>query len=455
MNIPLNGRIAIIDDKIEQAIPLMRVLSKNQIPYVYYKGNDLKFLPEEDSRYNDIRILFLDINLLNDLAKQDDKVLKSVLYSVLKRVISPNNFPYTLIYWSRHQDEYSSIVEELFNNELKDRKPINLKEFIKSDFFPNFSADEVENEIDLLMEINKIIDSQLAYSYLLNWENQVHLAADLTLQEIFSSYHMFKDWTNNANFILEKLGKAYLGNHYITNTLEDKIRASFIAFNSVFKDSLESQIYNSKIPNSLPLTYNKSEIEFNINLINEKLNLSKEIKDICESGNVIVFENRNDLFATLLHRLISLFKLKNKFKVTNKDIEEIELTKIAAAEHKRIKTEIKASWKKIAIVVTPVCDFVQKDNKIYDRIVKGVMIPLKYKDYIDDKSEAVYILPISITHNGSVFIIVLDFRYFVTLDFKVERISGLFRVRQELLSEIQSKLARHINRQGVLFIDER
>ena len=48
MNIPLNGRIAIIDDKIEQAEPLMQVLSKNQMPYVFYKGNDLNYLPEID-----------------------------------------------------------------------------------------------------------------------------------------------------------------------------------------------------------------------------------------------------------------------------------------------------------------------------------------------------------------------------------------------------------------------
>ena len=33
--IPLNGRIAIVDDQIEQALPLMRVFAKNNIPYVF------------------------------------------------------------------------------------------------------------------------------------------------------------------------------------------------------------------------------------------------------------------------------------------------------------------------------------------------------------------------------------------------------------------------------------
>ena len=59
--IPLNGRIAIIDDVIEQALPLMRVLSKNRIPYVFYKGNRMEDLPDKPD--NDIRILFLDLKL--------------------------------------------------------------------------------------------------------------------------------------------------------------------------------------------------------------------------------------------------------------------------------------------------------------------------------------------------------------------------------------------------------
>lgn len=49
---------------------------------------------------------------------------------------------------------------------------------------------------------------------------------------------------------------------------------------------------------------------------------------------------------------------------------------------------------------------------------------------------------------------ILDFRYFTTATLTTENVKGLFRIRQELLAEIQSKLARHINRQGILFLDE-
>jgi len=454
MNLPLNGRIAIIDNEIDQALPLIRIFSKNQMPYVFYKGDDLSYLPDENSMINDIRLLFLDINLLNSKTPSVKEV-KSSLYGVIRKVISENNFPYSLIYWSRQENEYSKVVEDLFNNELSDRKPINLIPFVKSDFFPNFSDVEVENHLDLLNEIKKVIDNQYAYSYLLNWENTVHLSADKTLQEIFSSYHVFKDWPNNANFILEKLGNAYLGKHFNDNLSEDKIKASFISFNSVFKDTLEHNIYNSVILNPQNLTYDITQVQSKVNTINEKLNISRNVKHICESGNVIVFEERDDLFGKLLNRLISLLQLKNILKNGTKEIEEVELKKLVSKEHKRIKEEIKKSWVKLAIVVTPVCDYVQKENKIFDRIVKGVLIPIEFKDFVEDKSEAVYILPFSINHNNKAYIMILDFRYFVTLDLISEKVTGLFRIRQELLSEIQSKLARHINRQGILFLDER
>jgi hypothetical protein len=456
MNLPLNGRIAIVDDQPSQIEPLMKVLSKRQLPFTYFSG-DYNFLPVVGENKNDIRVLFLDINLI-DNTERPNKELKSKLIPVLSSIISEENYPYVIIYWSRHERHKSLVEEEIFGDELKNRKPIAYLSAMKSDFFnlDGNPTDEFDEKIDTLFEnVNSLIGNHPAYSYLLNWENQVHLAADNTLQEIFSSYHFFKDWTNNANYLLEKLGNAYLGKHFSDNSPEDKIRASFISFNSVFKDTLESQIYNTQIPNPKDLKYDIAQIDSKVSAINEKLNLSKDIVDICQSGNVIVFEEHDDLFGKLLNRLISLFQLKNLLKIKDKEIEEVELKKLADKEHKRIKKEIKNAWFKLAIVVTPICDFVQKDNKIYDRIVKGVMIPAQYKEYVEDKSEAVYIIPISIKHKDNDYIIILDYRYFVTLDLKSERVSGLFRVRQELLSEIQSKLARHINRQGILFLDER
>ena len=109
--IPVNGRIAIVDDNINQALPLLREFSKHNIPYTYYKGDDYEYLPEQPE--NDIRILFLDLNLLSSRTQQPKEV-KGALLPVLKRIVSPQNYPYILIVWSVQEKEYLPSLMELF-----------------------------------------------------------------------------------------------------------------------------------------------------------------------------------------------------------------------------------------------------------------------------------------------------------------------------------------------------
>ena len=84
-----------------------------------------------------------------------------------------------------------------------------------------------------------------------------------------------------------------------------------------------------------------------------------------------------------------------------------------------------------------------------DRIVQGIIVDAEFKPYIDFKSEAIYISPM-FEYESRNRIIVLNFRYFVTNHINDVEVKPLFRVRTSLLAEIQSKLARHINRQGIM-----
>lgn len=457
MNIPLNGRIAIIDNEEKEAMPLMRVFAKNQIPYVFYKADDIRFLPDEDSRYNDIRLLFLDINLLNNRAATL-KDVKSTLYGVLRKVVSSNNFPYSLIYWSKQEAEYSKLVEELFLNELKDRAPINLSSFIKSDFFPSFSDEEVPNQLDLLDEIGKIILSDPAYSYLLNWENQVHKSADATLQEVFRSYHSFPDWTDNANFLINKLGESYSGKGtFKKQTPEEKIKSSFQAFNNVFYDSLEFSTMKTPIQNPQELSEGQSNTD-SIQSINAKLLSSIDIEPIEYSGSIIEdLNSENDKpFNDLLNNSIARSKFFEIEKAKQENITKSkkEIGNLIDKICKNKREEIRKEWRKIYCVVTPLCDFVQKKFE-YSRVVKGMLIKAEHRNCIDEKSEAIFISP-SFSFEKDTYIMVLHFRYFFTHKYSEDDkgLKPIFRIRQQFLAEVQSKLARHISRQGILFLEE-
>lgn len=456
MNIPINGRIAIIDDQIKQAEPIINILSKRQMPLTYFSG-DPAFLPEIGNNINDIRVLFLDINLIDD-SEHPNKVLKARLIPVLERVISEENYPYVLIYWTRHNgSEHKDLIEkEIFNNDLANRKPIAFLSAIKGDYF-NFDGsltDDFNEKLDGLFDkIDILISQHPAYSHLINWENQVHLSADSTLQSIFSSYND-SEWDNNANYTLNKLGEAYLGKHYKTAEIEEKIKGSFISLSTVFKDILEHNIQNQTIENKDSLEYTEDAVIKSINSLNLSLNTTNYVKEIAESGNVLELQDKDSVFKKILFNVLSFFNVIHSIKNENPDISQDILKKTADKQFKEIRKEIEKVWRKIYVVVTPVCDFAQKKSA-YDRVVKGVLIPKKYKEFIEDRSEAVFIIPFVIEIDGIECFLVLDFRYFITTDLTQENVSGLFRIRQELLSEIQSKLSRHINRQGILLIDER
>ncbi len=458
MNIPLNGRIAIIDDKIEQALPLINALAQKRCSYSYYSG-EIKFLPALGESTNDIRVLFLDINLIDDTV-HDDKTLKSKLVPVLSRVISKDNYPYVLVYWSRNEAEHADLINSIFEVELKDRKPIAFLSQNKLAYFvlDGSKTDEFDENVGKLFEkIEEVLSRNKAYNYLVGWENKVHYSADKTLQEIFSNT---ENWSNNASYLINKLGESFAGKHaYKIQNPVDKIRSSFQAFNNVFYDTLEYSINNSPIGDNADLEYDHALADKNsIYNINKKLLISDESIVMEYSGSVTEDsnENSNKIFEELLNNAFNRSKVATEVlgKPENRDKGQKEIRRIISEECSQKRKVLRSSWKKIYLVVTPLCDYVQ--SKAYNvRVVKGMLIRADQLNLIDEKSEAIFISP-KFKYDNSEYAIVLHFRYFFTSPGGkgVKGLKTLFRVRQQMLSEIQSKLARHVSRQGVLFLEE-
>lgn len=431
MSLPLNGRVAIIDDQVSQAEPLMKIFSQRQIPFTYFSG-EYDFLPDTSKSSNDIRVLFLDINLI-DNTERPNKELKAKLIPVLSKVISENNYPYAIIYWSRHEHHKKLIEKEIFGKELKSRKPIAFLSAMKSDFFnlDGTTTDDFDNKIvNLFDSIKTLIAKSPAYNYLLNWENKVHVSADKTLEEIFSAYNKFDSWLDNANYIINKLGLSYSGKAFASQSAEDKIKSSYNALNIVFTDTLENALNNSPIENAktLKVSATAKNLE-SVNSINKKLLISDEIEPMHYSGTVIEISDKK-LDAEYENLLDTILNNKGK------------------------RAEIIASWKKMWLNVTPLCDTVQ-GKIVFHRLVRGILVPKEFSKAFFS-NEAVYVSP-SFTFDKKDYCIVIDFRQFFTLTQlgKSKNRKSIFRIRQQLLAEIQSKLSRHINRQGILYLEER
>lgn len=438
MNIPLNGRVAIVDDQIEQAAPLMAVLSKAQIPFTYFSG-DVNFLPTEGNELNDIRVLFLDINLI-DNREHEDKVLKGKLISVLRRIISENHLPYILIYWSRHERHKALIEGDIFKKVLTNKSPIRFLSATKLDFF-NLDGSETEDtdeNLKLLFErISKAIEDSPAFSYLLNWENKVHRATNNTLKDVFQPYQNQAEWDENANYLINRLGLSYAGKVFEEQNQEDKIKSAYYSLTYILQDTLEKLVNSEGIDKPKELTAGSQNLN-SIYEINAKLLTSSEIEPLDYSGNVIEISRKKDVEG--YEKLLDTILKKSDY-----------------------KEGIMNTWKTIWLNVTPLCDAVQ-GKVVFHRLVRGLLVKKEYLTFTKkskessafNENDAVFISPV-FSFESDYYAIVLDFKQFFTLDSlnKSGKRKGLFRVRQHLLAEIQSKLARHVSRQGVLFLDDR
>ncbi len=201
-------------------------------------------LPDPESLYNDIRILFLDINLL-DNSRRKDVELKSKLVGVLNRIISSENYPYLIIYWSREADEYNELVQEIFDNDpLQNKKPIGFFSLNKQDYW-SMDGTPTEDYEALIPTLFSRIEAEISkapiYAHLLNWENQIHLSADKTLEEIFKLKNE-NDWNSDAGHLFYKLALAYAGRQIETLNPNEQVKSAFYSLNNVFADSLEYAI---------------------------------------------------------------------------------------------------------------------------------------------------------------------------------------------------------------------
>ena len=114
MNLPESGKAIVIDDKADEGLPLIKVLSKCRISTIYFTG-EINELPPKP--FNDVRIIFLDL-VLGGMTSRDEKTILSTLINVIKRIVHTNNGPFIIVLWTKHDeyiDGFKNILRKLSN----------------------------------------------------------------------------------------------------------------------------------------------------------------------------------------------------------------------------------------------------------------------------------------------------------------------------------------------------
>lgn len=460
MIIPTNGRVVVVDDKIEEeAIPLIVALSRIGVPVRFYTG-ELDTLPEEP--LNGIRILFLDIKLkgLEMFNNTDDLV--NALRPVIERIVDKNNGPYVLIGWTKEPQHLKKLSEVL------DPPPMLWLDMEKSSCMYDRKCD-ITKILPLLEKHMRKLD---AFRLLFSWENMANDSAYQTVNALTSHCASADDPNSALTELLWKLAKATLGKNIQDKSSAEILASAMMAFNGPFTDTLETNVQNSanydKVLEGISelsdaIIKDSPEVDASINA---KLHLAEPANNDVVPGNLYnVWDDlslsslKSMIFQSIDPRcLLDSFLQKKKAEGVKAQDADGRLLKTFKTEFDEVNKNHRAEIVKLTTLyvleVSPYCDYAQKKG-IFHRLVPCVAWPSEYNNLLKRQADYLYITPVFI-HNKlreSSFCFVCDFRLFTSVSQEtMDKRSPVCRLKQELIVDIQSRLSRHVSRPGIISI---
>lgn len=423
-----NKKIIVVDDDKSDVESLIKVLWRKKSLVSFIEGDKFENLPEKP--FYGIRYIFFDIQLIKGTP---DKNIVSTAIQVFEKVISNTNGPFIIFLWTQHTEYAENVIIELIKKKYFFFPIVLTKSECKTD--GKYDESKISGKID------SIIKGKDSFNVINFWEFIAEKSTSSLLNNFTSLFQFDKNWDNNMKDVFGSLAFSYSGNSLDFNKTKEVLKSAFLAFNSIYIDQIETSYddYFENMPSAFSINKpQKEEIldepkksekkEFKARL-NSKIHLNFSKDQPISPGSVITIEKLSDTDQKIFDT------------ITN------DILKDKANENKE---NLRKESKLILFEVTQLCDFIQKNNFKMNRVVYGLIIKEELCNNIFENAKFIYQSPI-IWLSESMQKIILDFRYFTSFDKSILKdMKPEFRIRQQLLNEIQNNLSAHINRIGLL-----
>ena len=354
--------------------------------------------------------MFLDIEL-DGFAGINDKSKASAVANVLSKVISKQNGPFTVVFWTKHREITQDVIHYC---KIAGIMPIT-----------NLELDKLECMKNMYKGLPDVIDEKLkeigALLLLIQWDNLVHKSSTEFFFDFSSLVPADEDWSKNISGILCTMAEAELGKKVSNNDYKSKAASRLL--NQSFSDILQKNTDNDlACPEGFELRNQLLQSDI-IAKINNWLFLDKSNQDSVRTGDVMKCEN--DCYITAVKKS---FELAQGVKVISP----------------------------IDVVITSECDIVcdktlkDKDEKTLHRVLKGLILQsdskLKSSQYIESFGP--------FYHENKVVMVYLHMGA-TTLVSESNLGERVFRIRRALIHDIQAKNSCYLNRIGNGIIRDR
>ncbi len=416
MPLSKSGRIVLIDDEKKEIDPIITTLSTQGIPFIYFDGN-MVTLPKKPLK--GIRFVFLDVEL-KGMAGQPDPTKASGVIARLKKIISVNNGPYVIIFWTGH----SQVIPLVLSNcKIAKIPPVGYFDLRKPTNTP-YDINKINRR--LKQKLGKIG----AFHLYVEWDNTINEASKEFVRTFSSLVTSGPNWSRDTAALFYNLYKTYVDLD-VTQDKDEQFKYACHLMNRSFLDTLENFIRKDlKIPKHFNLENrelpNNSKAKLNTSLF-----LSKGIISRHSPGNVYTHSD-----TALKESLIRDYFPNGQIP------DECELC---------------------MVIISPECDLAR--NKVMKikrtegllhrlhRVLFGLKIPSgELNKSRRERASDYRIGPIWHDKKSRTLII-----HFATIAFHSEGelpVHPMFTLKRDLLFDLQSKAANHVNRLGNYLLKE-
>lgn len=451
MLFPQNPKIVIVDDEIDDVIGLMNIFSKKGISYSYFDGS---MNSEPEKPFNSVRLLILDIDI-GKTAGQDDKSKASVLVSYIKKIVSPESNPCVCLFWTRNDG-----VKDLVKHYFQEAEFSII--FCSAEDKPSRAQLKDMNIEDFERIISTAVSSDI-FDYIIDWENTVQkrtseFVNSISLIAKVDSKKEGTEWDNSIKHILSKLACSYIGTSRILSEDKDNIlRYATSILNQSFSESLSEVEINSQ---SVELPEEPKVSLVSVAQLNSILFIEKCEDAKIENGKVFLNAENPDILELLKNKILSKAGNEN----CNCQLVSVVLTPSCDLAHKKylykdepkiefhrilsgIKIEIgdNADYERYFAYAASACS---KRKKVEESQLANSLKKEIQKCISCNRPENLYETQPFIDNEGKICVLIFHFGTIQTKEIAPANISFAYLMKNSLISDLQTKLANHVNRLG-------
>jgi hypothetical protein len=463
----------LIDDKEDELYEILNSIAAAGIPCIpiHYKNE-----PGNQSGIDHIdlenvkpRIIITDLNL-TETGSLNAKSLVGPIAKVLEPLTAYG--PYILLFWSRNEDIVGEVVKELkvrFHNKIN--LPIHWDVISKSQF--------KDKPKDLKDKIESLIKTNSLFNAISDWESRITHAAQKTSNALYElTKPTVYEPENKTDKHQEQFIKALalIGNETvgIKNALEHPSLAVDLGLSPLLQDQLNiSNLDENLWGSAIPLLGKGQTLDDDIkSTLNTYCHLEQVDPDFPKNCRGVFVKINNEILNTPAKR----HKLEDRIGNTIEDLiheEFLSQSKCGKTkpEAKAFQKEARESIKLGFVEVSAVCDQAQQKTKLHQYLL-AALIPEKFEELTNFKNSkgeiqnfshiGIYRLP-KIKIDDEIYILKLTFKYQIgtrALSKVKERTyqntwfgKPLFRLKDQILSDISFKSAQYSSRPGIIRFD--